>query len=320
MGAVDDSHTVDLQLAYRLMLMDRGSTRRSAERLSEALLPTDMVDFIEGEDRTLDAARDAIDWAQTCGGVGAEGERMWYGPGERPHLVPLLNAPLLRDFMGFEEHLRNVFPRLGREIPPEWYAMPVYYKGNPSSVSASGDAIVIPNYADEIDFEFELAAVIGRGGRDISVDDATSHIYGFTIYNDFSAREIQAREMTVGLGPAKGKDFDGAHVFGPHLVTRDEIPDVYVLRMVGRVNDEIWCDSNSGTIHWTFEQMIHHASAGEYLRPGEIFGSGTVGNGSALERGRSLRPGDRIDLEVDRLGVLTNAIRSISPDVVPPPA
>ena len=122
------------------------------------------------------------------------------------------------------------------------------------------------------------------------------------IYNDFSERTIQAREMSVGLGPAKGKDFRRGHVLGPALVTLDEIPDLYDLRMTARVNGEEWCDSSSKTIHWTFEQMIAHVSMDEELRPGEVLGSGTVGGGSGAERGTFLRRGDVVELEVERLG------------------
>jgi 2-keto-4-pentenoate hydratase/2-oxohepta-3-ene-1,7-dioic acid hydratase in catechol pathway len=134
------------------------------------------------------------------------------------------------------------------------------------------------------------------------------HIYGFMIYDDFSARDIQKREMSVGLGPAKGKDFGKAHVFGPWLVTRDEIPDVYNLAMMAEVSDVSWCTSSTGTMYWRFEDMIAHASRDERLVPGEIFGSGTVGGGSAAERGEVLKRGDAVALRVERLGTLNNRI------------
>lgn len=307
-GCLDGSRVVDLQTANAVRLRERGLTRGAAERLSRTLLPSDMVEFIEGQQLTLDTACEAMEWARSQVGTGPDGEQLWYEAGTYRPLAPVPHAPLIRDFMGFEEHLLNIYPRMGRAIPPEWYEMPVYYKGNSGSVAADRDAIPMPSYADELDFEFELAAVIGPGGANINPSDATRHIYGFTIYNDFSARTMQTREMTVGLGPAKGKDFIRAHAFGPYLVTRDEIPDVYSLRMVARVNDEIWCDSNSSTIHWTFEQMIARASMDEDLRAGEIFGSGTVGNGSGAERGQFLGVGDSIDLEVEGLGTLHNTI------------
>jgi 2-keto-4-pentenoate hydratase/2-oxohepta-3-ene-1,7-dioic acid hydratase in catechol pathway len=223
-------------------------------------------------------------------------------------LSPIPRPPLLRDFMGFETHLRNIFPTLGREIPPEWYKLPVYYKGNPGSVAAHGDDIAIPSYGEALDIEFELALVIGRSGIDIAPESALDHVFGYMIYNDFSERRIQAREMSVGLGPAKGKDFLRGHVLGPCLVTADEIPDVYKLRMIARVNGEVWCDTTSGSIHWKFEQMIAHASTNERLHPGEVLGSGTVGCGSGAERATLLNRGDLVELEVEEIGVLRNRV------------
>ena len=121
------------------------------------------------------------------------------------------------------------------------------------------------------------------------------HVFGYMIYNDFSARAIQSREMAVGLGPAKGKDFVRGHVFGPWLVTADEIPDINDLRMVARVNGEVWCESSTATMHWKIPDMIAHASLDEQLHPGEIWGSGTVGNGSGAERGQFLGRGDLVE-------------------------
>ena len=151
-------------------------------------------------------------------------------------LPPIPRPPLLRDFMAFETHLKNIYPRLGREIPPEWYNLPIYYKGNSGSLGTHGQDVPIPSWADALDYEFELAMVIGKAGKDIPREQAMDHVFGFMIYNDFSERGIQGREMSVGLGPAKGKDFHNAHVFGPYLVTRDEIADPYNLRMTSRLN------------------------------------------------------------------------------------
>jgi 2-keto-4-pentenoate hydratase/2-oxohepta-3-ene-1,7-dioic acid hydratase in catechol pathway len=223
-------------------------------------------------------------------------------------LAPIPRPPLLRDFMAFETHLRNIYPRLGREIPAEWYNLPIYYKGNAGSIGAHGQDVPIPAWADTLDYEFELAMVIGTGGKDIPHERAMDHVFGFMIYNDFSERVIQGREMSVGLGPAKGKDFHNAHVFGPCLVTRDEVPDPYALGMTSRLNGTVNCEASSGTMHWRYEDMIAHASHSEALVPGEIFGTGTVGNGSLAERGESLQRGDVIELEVEHLGTLRNRV------------
>ena len=306
-GAVlPDGRYADLQSAYRAVLSGSAS-KEGAARLAAATVPSDMVAFIENGPAALDAAEAAIDWVLDKGDAYA-GATLAFDPGAVKLLAPIPRPPLIRDFMAFETNLKNIYPKLGRDIPPEWYNLPIYYKGNPSAVGADGDAITMPVYATNMDFEFEFAAVIGRGGTNIPREDAMSHIFGYMIYNDFSAREIQQREMSVGLGPAKGKDFERGHVFGPWLVTADEIPDIYALRMQATVSGQPWCDTSTSTMHWRFDQMIAHASTNEKVVAGEIFGSGTVGGGSAAEMGKTLGRGDEVILTMDRLGTLTNRI------------
>lgn len=307
---VSPTTVVDLRAAAVAASAHAGLPVRSAERITDGLVPVDVSAFVANGERGLAEARRALAWQADAGDVvGPTGARLTYQLADVLRL-PAVPAPsLIRDFMAFEQHLLNIFPKLGREIPPVWYEIPVYYKGNPAAVGAHLQPIVIPDYAgDELDFEFEIAAVIGRGGRDISEETALDHVYGYTIYDDFSARAMQSREMSVGLGPAKGKDFDGAHVLGPVLVTADEIPDPYDLAMTARVNDEEWTTGSTGAMHWRFEQMIAHASRAETLRPAEVFGSGTVGGGSAAEVGRTLHAGDVVELTVERLGTLTNSV------------
>ncbi len=308
-GAVlPDGRFADLQSAYRAVLGDNGASREGAARLAAATIPSDMVAFIQNGTTALDAAQSALDWVTAKDETGRDGASLVFAPGAVRLLAPIPRPPLIRDFMAFETHLKNIYPKLGREIPPQWYELPVYYKGNPSAVGADGDLVPMPAYATNMDFEFEFAAVIGRGGSNIQRADALSHIYGYMIYNDFSAREIQQREMSVGLGPAKGKDFEKGHVFGPWLVTADEVPDIYALRMQATVNGQPWCDTSTSTMHWRFDQMIAHASMNEMLVAGEIFGSGTVGGGSAAEMGKTLARGDKVVLTMDRLGTLSNAV------------
>jgi 2-keto-4-pentenoate hydratase/2-oxohepta-3-ene-1,7-dioic acid hydratase in catechol pathway len=307
-GAVlPDGRYADLQSAYRAVLAGNGASKEGAARLAAATMPSDMVAFIENGVTALDAAQSALDWVVANGDI-HDGATLAFAPEAVKLLAPIPRPPLIRDFMAFETHLKNIYPKLGRDIPPEWYNLPVYYKGNPSAVGADGDAIDMPVYATNMDFEFEFAAVIGRGGTNIVREEAHKHIFGYMIYNDFSAREIQQREMSVGLGPAKGKDFERGHVFGPWLVTADEIRDVYALGMKAQVNGQPWCDTSTSTMHWRFDQMIAHASTNERLVPGEIFGSGTVGGGSAGEMGKTLGRGDEVILSVDGLGTLTNRI------------
>lgn len=305
-GAVNiDGSIVDLELSLRLSLIESGSSEGAAQRISGALIPPSMVHFIEGGKTSLLAAEEALEWSK---GHNSTDLPLEHHPDDVVLLAPVPRPPLLRDFMGFESHLKNIYPKLGREIPTEWYEFPVYYKGNPSDFGANGEEIAIPSYEKELDFEFELAFVIGKRGINIPREDALDHVFGMMIYNDFSARVFQSREMAVGLGPAKGKDFQHGHVFGPYLVSLEDIPDLYNLTMIARVNGEVWCDDNSGSIHWKLEDMIAHASRDEWIEVGEVFGTGTVGWGSAAERGTALKRGDVVELEVEHLGMLRNRV------------
>ena len=194
-------------------------------------------------------------------------------------------------------------------VPEIWYQQPLYYKQNRLSVVGPDADVMWPRYSGVIDFELEFGVFIGKGGKDIQPTTAGEHIFGYTIFNDFSARDAQAREMAGQLGPAKGKDFDTGNVLGPWLVTADEIDDPYDLTMIARVNGEEWSRGNSGEMYHRFEAMIAHVSADETVYPGEFIGSGTVGNGCGLELDQFLADGDVVELEVEGLGVLRNRVR-----------
>ncbi len=227
-----------------------------------------------------------------------------------PGMVRLL-APLrprsLRDFLAFEGHMRNAFGQLGREIPNEWYEVPAYYKGMPDTVIGPEDEIPWPAYSDKLDHELELAAVIGRRVRDVAPEDALDCIFGYTIWNDQSARDVQARELPVGMGPGKAKDWDGSNVLGPCIVTADEL-DPANLAMRVSVNGELWGEDTSAHMHHTFADMIAYASQAQTLYPGDVLGSGTAASGSGLELDRWLQPGDVVEMEIQGIGVLRNRI------------
>lgn len=227
----------------------------------------------------------------------------------------ILEAPLrpvsLRDFLAFEGHLINAFGRLGREIPDEWYEIPAYYKGLPSTVIGPDADIPWPSYTDELDHELELAVVIGKAGRNISRGDALDHVFGVTIWNDLSARDTQRRELPIGMGPCKSKDWDGSNVLGPCIVTMDEI-DLLDVQLEVRVNGECWGRDTTRSMHHSFADMIAYSSRDQMLYPGEVIGSGTTAGGSGLELGRSLQPGDIIELEALGVGVLRNVVGSPS--------
>jgi 2-keto-4-pentenoate hydratase/2-oxohepta-3-ene-1,7-dioic acid hydratase in catechol pathway len=222
-------------------------------------------------------------------------------------LLAPLRPRTLRDFLTFEGHMQNALGRLGLRIPDEWYTTPAYYKGIPSTVIGPDDEIPWPSYTNRLDHELELAAVIGAPGRDIPTGDALEHIFGWTIWNDVSARDVQAGELKLGLGPAKAKDWDGSNVLGPCIVTRDEL-DASNLGMVVRVNGETWGEDSSANMHYGFADLIAYSSLAQMLYPGEVLGSGTAGGGSGLELDRWLQPGDEIELEIDGIGILRNRV------------
>jgi fumarylacetoacetate (FAA) hydrolase len=228
---------------------------------------------------------------------------------------PVCHPPSLRDFYAFEGHVKTARARRGLPVPPEWYEIPVFYFSNPGALLGHGESVAKPAGTQALDYELEIACVIGKHARDVRAEDWRSVVAGFTIMNDWSARDVQRREMAVGLGPAKGKDF--ATSLGPSIVTWDELEskregDRLDLRMEARVNGKTLSNGNARDMHYTFGQMIARASQDVYLFPGDVIGSGTVGGGCLLELGpevhRWLEPGDEVTLEIELLGALTNRI------------
>lgn len=230
-------------------------------------------------------------------------------------LAPLPRPSSLRDFYAFEQHVATAARNRGRSVPPAWYEIPTFYFSNHGAIYGPDSDVHMPR-TEALDYELEVACVIGRAGRDIAEEDAEAYIAGYTIMNDWSARDVQREEMSIGLGPAKGKDF--ATSLGPALVTPDELellalPDGrFNMPMVARVNDVERSRGNFRDIYYTFAQMVAHASRDANLYPGDVLGSGTVGTGCLLELtagdGPWLQPGDVVELEVAGLGVLRNRV------------
>lgn len=234
-------------------------------------------------------------------------------------LAPIPDPPTIRDFYAFEQHVRVARERRGLGMDPDWYQIPVFYFSNPYAVI--GPDVDVPSApgSESMDFELEVAAIVGRAGHDLSPDDAEQHIAGFCVMNDWSARDIQRREMQLSMGPVKGKDF--ATSLGPALVTPDELASArsgraYDLAMIARVNGREYSRATLAGIHWSFGEMLAYASRGTWVRPGDVIGSGTCGTGCILElslvHGADaypwLQPGDVVELEVERLGVLRNRV------------
>jgi 2-keto-4-pentenoate hydratase/2-oxohepta-3-ene-1,7-dioic acid hydratase in catechol pathway len=218
-----------------------------------------------------------------------------------------------------DEWIEGIFGRkatLAYRMNRAWYERPLYYKGNRRSVVGDGARVAIPSFTQRLDWELEWGVFLCKTGRDIPTEKARDYIGGYTIFNDFSARDIQAKEMAGHLGPAKGKDFDGGNAIGPALVTPDEIPDPYNLTMHARVNSEEVSYGHTKGMRWSFEEMIAYVSRSETLYPGDFLGSGTgtvpeSGENRrccGLEMGRYLKAGDKVEVEVERVGRLTNFV------------
>jgi 2-keto-4-pentenoate hydratase/2-oxohepta-3-ene-1,7-dioic acid hydratase in catechol pathway len=294
---------------------------------------TDRVGVVVGE------ALHALPPGTTLRGLlGDDGERL-AAAGEQaqrdPHdVTPLaevrLRAPIpdpttVRDFYAFEQHVRTARQRRGLDMDPDWYELPVFYFSNPYAVTDPDAVVSAPPGCAELDFELEVAAVLGRGGSDLDPETAETYVAGYTVMNDWSARDVQRREMKLSMGPVKGKDF--ATSLGPFLVTPDELaphrtPTGYDLTMTATVNGREYSRATWGEVHYSMGEMVAYASRGTRVEPGDVIGTGTCGTGCILElsmvHGSEAYPwlveGDEVVLAVDGLGALRNVIGPAASD------
>lgn len=269
----------------------------------------EMLALIEGGDRALDEARTLLE--RPVREVDLDTVRL---------LAPVPVPTQIFDCLCFEEHLLNSARNAHRVFnkPPSamseggiaevFRELPVYYKGNRFSVIGTGQDIICPRYCKFLDYELEFGVFISRRGKNWSVEEAADAIFGYTIFNDVSARDMQVSEMRGMLGPAKGKDFDTGNVMGPWLVTKDEVPVEKGLRMQAWINGDQVTDGNSRVMLHSFPEIIAHATRDETRQPGDFFGSGTVGGGCGMEHGRLLQDGDVLELEVEGLGRMINRV------------
>ena len=246
-------------------------------------------------DRVVQLAAQTLQAFFTGGGEAREHAE--YALDEVELRPPVLRPPSVRDFYAFEQHVQRARESRGLEVPPEWYEQPVFYFSNPAAIFGPEDEVPYPEGTEELDYELEVAAIVGAGGR----------IGGFTVMNDWSARDLQRREMKVGLGPAKGKDF--ATSLGPIVVTPDEFDGTSAV-MTARVNGEERSRGELADMHFTWDRIVEQAARNTRLLPGDVLGSGTVGTGCILELGdgRWLQPGDVVELEVEGIGILRNTV------------
>ncbi|MEZ4847907.1 MAG: fumarylacetoacetate hydrolase family protein [Bacteroidia bacterium] len=290
-------------------------------QLADKKLPTDMLTFIDNHEAYFEIIKDLPKPSPH------------YSLSEVKLLSPLPNPRSFRDYIGFEQHMLNASRSFGHSVGEAWYDMPIFYFTNHQGISGPEDEIKRPEKETKMDLELEMGVIIGKKGKDIKAENADDHIFGYTIFNDWTARAIQRYEMTVPLGPHKGKDF--ANTIGPCIVTKNEFEkyrctisrethpehlqmpksagDRFDLAMTARINGETICEGNYKTVYWTFPQMIQRASEnGVTLMPGDILGSGTVGWGSLIENNfsvhRPIEPGDEVELEIEGIGVLRNKV------------
>lgn len=313
--------------AERAGLLVNGRTfdlAKSGKALSHAL-PSTMSEFLKDSEKNLDIAR-KIEQALANGKYDAHED-----DANIKKLAPVPHPPSCRDAYAFRQHVATARRNRGVPMIAEFDQFPVFYFTNHNSIIGGGELVVESDHLEKLDFELEAAIVIGKQGKNIEAKDADSYIFGYTIMNDFSARLLQMEEMKLNLGPAKGKDF--ATAIGPYLVTADELADFridtlagaqYDLRMTAKHNGQLISDGNLKDMNWTFAEIIERASYGVELYPGDVIGSGTVGTGcylelngtralEAKEKGETyqpvwLKPGDTIELEINRLGTLSHTI------------
>jgi len=265
----------------------------------DAPVPADLVDLVESSPATQEHVTALVQAAP-------EDATGWKRPADVRLLAPLRAPNSLRDFIAFRDHVERGAARRGGSVPEPWDRLPVYYKGNRRSISGPGDDVSWPSYTELLDYECEVAAVVGRGGRDWTVDEAAGAVFGFTIMNDWSARDIQRDEIACWLGPAKGKDFNTT--LGPVVVTPDEWSAEDPHEMTVVVDGEVWSRGSTAGRRWTFGEMLAHVSRDEDVYPTDVIGSGTFGGGCGLDLDRWLPPGAMVTLAVEGLGELTNRV------------
>jgi 2-keto-4-pentenoate hydratase/2-oxohepta-3-ene-1,7-dioic acid hydratase in catechol pathway len=303
----EDEQVIDLASAEYQRLLATGASAEAARRLASALYPGSMSAAIAAGPTFLTAVARTIDATESGSAALAIGQVQWLAP---------IDPPVMRDCMLFEQHFRKTIPALVAAMnaeprtPDVYYEKPIYYKGNPLTLIGHEQEVSWPDYSRKMDYELELGFIIGRPGKDLTPEQAKAHLFGVTIFNDFSARDIQSIEMKGLLGPAKGKDF--ATALGPWITTANEL-DVHNLTMIAGVNGEEWSRGSSSTIMWRVEEIIAYISKAEGLVAGELIGSGTVGGGCGVELGKLLKAGDVVELEVEGIGILRNKIGTPAP-------
>ena len=298
---VEANKVLDPNLVWRSKYRREG--RYNVVQRADHRLPPSLHQLLNQVDAPLDLLRETLDEYARLKKFGDD-----FALVTSPILAkPLDEIATYRDCYTHEKHVAAGFKKRKSSVPEEWYNLPAYYKGATANFIGPGDDILWPHYSNKLDYELELALVVGQEGKNISVNKAWKHIFGFTILNDISARDMQKRETTIRLGPAKGKDF--CSIIGPVITTADEFEEQGPnLLMQAFVNGEKWSEGRSGDAYYSWAEILAHASMDEWLLPTDLFGSGTVGTGCGMELDRWIQPGDEIELKVESIGSLVNKV------------
>jgi 2-keto-4-pentenoate hydratase/2-oxohepta-3-ene-1,7-dioic acid hydratase in catechol pathway len=316
-GALAHGRVVDLTAACTAYFSE-SQDANAALRQAEALVPPDMIRFLEGGDIGREMAGNALAYAgerlQTeAQPLGPQGQRLAFEEAEIRWLAPVPRPPMIRDGILLLDHYRLGMERLFKiaekdRMPEAARSMPIFWKPSRAAVAGHREPIRWPRYSQKLDYEFELGAYIGKRGKDIPAGQAKAHIAGYTIFNDLGLRDIQPAELSLRMGPAKAKDFETSKIMGPCLVTADELQSVDALRLVTRVNGEVWFDGRLSNWAFTFEDLIAYVSRDETVNVGDFFGSGPPAHSVGFEIDRWIKPGDVVECEIEGIGILSNSI------------
>ncbi|WP_324650610.1 fumarylacetoacetate hydrolase family protein [Georgenia sp. H159] len=286
---------IDLRKAYALALQQRGATVEGSRQVARAIF-RDLTEGVSTGDFFLDAAHKALDAADDASIPLAEAS-----------FRAAIKPPVLRDSLTFNGHIKNFFGNVMQTTPSRAvYERPGFFKGSTATLYGTNETIPYPSITEKLDYELEIGYVIGKPGRNLTPDEAFDHVFGITIFNDWSLRDVQVLESPIGMGAQHSKDF--AYGIGPWIVTLDEIESVIGLRGQVRVNGEIWSDTKVEDFIWTPEETVAYVSQLNGLQPGDLIGSGTMAFGAGAELQRFLQPGDVLELELEKVGVLRSPV------------
>jgi 2-keto-4-pentenoate hydratase/2-oxohepta-3-ene-1,7-dioic acid hydratase in catechol pathway len=287
---------IDLTRAYALTLTARGATLDAARRLAQAVFPSSTSAALAAGPAFREAAEQALKSADDAS-LAIE-DVSW---------LAAVDPPVIRDCLTYPVHMQHFSEKVGGSLPnPQIFKTPPYFKGSTGVLYGHNQEVPYPSFTNYLDYELEIGLVVGGTGRNLTPEEAEQRLFGFTIFNDFSARDVQGAEMGMGMGPQKCKDF--AYGIGPWIVTRDELPPLATLSGSVRVNGELWATNTAAGGIFSPAELIAWVSLGDNLQPGDLIGTGTLGNGSALELDRKLSPGDVLELQLDGIGVLRTPI------------